>query len=249
MQLYIIRHAQSENNALWTRTRSSNGRSPDPLLTETGQQQAVHLAHYLTSNGEDGEDADVSNKGQLHNRSGYSFTHLYTSFMQRAIATGSPIAEKMSLPLVAWEIIHEFGGIFETDAETDERMGLPGPNRAYFEAHYPQLVLPDSLGDDGWWKRPYEDPEQIMPRAKTFLAELQQRHQPTDRVAIVTHGGFFTAILRNLFSFSTFDKGEEENRIWLHANNTSITRLNLEEAYVELVYLNRIAHLPSGLIT
>lgn len=246
MQLYIIRHAQSENNALWARTQSSDGRSPDPLLTETGQQQAHCLAQYLAENG---KETAVSEKGTLHNRDGYDFTHLYSSLMQRAIATASPIAQKLKMPLIAWENIHEFGGIFAYDVAAEKRVGLPGPNRAYFETHYPQLILPDSLGDEGWWQRPYEPSEQIMPRAKAFLTELQERHKPSDRVAIVTHGGFFTAILRTLLGFANFRTGEGENHIWLHANNTSITRLNFEEDMVELVYLNRLDHLPAHLIT
>jgi broad specificity phosphatase PhoE len=32
MQLYYIRHAQSENNDLWDRTGSDQGRSEDPKL-------------------------------------------------------------------------------------------------------------------------------------------------------------------------------------------------------------------------
>ncbi|MCA9932421.1 MAG: histidine phosphatase family protein [Ardenticatenaceae bacterium] len=242
----MIRHAQSENNALWARTESSNGRSPDPLLTETGQQQAEHLARYIANHG---NGTAVSERGQQHNRDGYHFTHLYTSLMQRAIATGSAIAAQTNLPLVVWEIVHEFGGIYEQDHETDERIGLPGPNRAFFEAHYPQLVLPDSLGDEGWWQRPYEPLEETMIRAKTFLAELQQRHEPVDQVAIITHGGFFTAVVRTLLGFSTLEKREGENRIWLHANNTSITRLDFDDDHVELVYLNRLDHLPTHLIT
>ena len=45
MQLYIIRHAQSYNNALtdWTE------RVSDPPLTELGEQQADLLAAYLAS--------------------------------------------------------------------------------------------------------------------------------------------------------------------------------------------------------
>jgi 2,3-bisphosphoglycerate-dependent phosphoglycerate mutase len=245
MQLYIIRHAQSENNALWGQTGSWNGRSPDPLLTEIGHQQARHLAQHIAKNW--GETTDAQK--DLHNRNGYHFTHLYTSLMQRAIATGSAIAEQACIPLVAWEIIHEFGGIFEHNQETDEPIGLPGPNRAYFAAHYPQLILPDSLGQAGWWQRPYEPPEKIMPRAKLFLAELQERHEPADRVAIVTHGGFFVAILRTLFGFVTFENSEGENQLWLHASNTSITRLDFDEDHIKLVYLNRLDHLPTHLIT
>jgi len=245
MQLYIIRHAQSVNNALWTQTGSGNGRSPDPLLTDKGQQQARFLAEYLANHGD--ESAPVAE--DLHNRNGYHFTHLYTSLMQRAIATGCVIAERVNLPLVAWEIIHEFGGIFEHNLDTDERIGLPGPNRAYFAVHYPNLILPDSLGEAGWWQRPFEPREQAMQRAKTFLDELQRRHGSSDRVAIITHGGFFVAIMRTLMGFSTLDNSEGENQLWLHANNTSITRLDFGEDRIGLVYLNRIDHLPTDLIT
>lgn len=245
MQLYIIRHAQSENNALWAQTGGSIDRSPDPLLTEIGQQQAGYLAQYVA--GMCGETA--APQTDPHNRHGYHFTHIYTSLMQRAIATGCVIAKQANLPLVAWEIIHEFGGIYEHNRETDERIGLPGPNRAYFARHYPQLVLPDSLGEAGWWQRPYEPPEQIMQRAQIFLAELRQRHGPADRVAIITHGGFFVAILRSIMGFATLENREGESRLWLNANNTSITRLDFREEQIELVYLNRIDHLPTHLIT
>ena len=240
----MIRHAQSENNELWARTGSSNGRSPDPLLTEIGEQQAAHLAQQIAQNW---ENADPDN--DLHNRRGYQFTHLYSSLMVRAITTGMAIAEQVGMPLVAWETIHEFGGIFERDHETEERTGLPGPNRPFFAKHYPNVVLPDYLGEAGWWERPYETREQGMQRAQLFLDELQERHQPEDRVAIVTHGGFFVAVLRTLFGFATLDNEESENRIWLHAHNTSITRLDFSEGRVDLLYLNRLDHLPTELIT
>ena len=244
MQLYIIRHGQSENNALWARTGSSNGRSPDPLLTEIGQQQAQHLAQHIANNW-----GETLTEEDLHNRKGYHFTHLYTSLMQRAIVTGSAIAEQVNIPLMAWEIIHEVGGIFERDHDTDERIGLPGPDRAFFTTHYPHLILPDTLGEVGWWERPYEPREQAMLRAKTFLDELQASHESSDRVAIITHGGFFVAMLRTLFGFSTLNNDESKNRIWLHANNTSITRLDFDERQIDLIYLNRIDHLPTDLIT
>ncbi|MBK7897441.1 MAG: histidine phosphatase family protein [Anaerolineaceae bacterium] len=241
----MIRHAQSENNDLWVRTGSSNGRSPDPLLTEVGQQQAHRLGQHIASGW---SQADPDN--DPHNRLGFNFTHLYSSLMVRAVATGWAIAKQVPLPLVAWETIHETGGIFERNEETKERVGLPGPNRAYFAQHHPYLALPEGLGEMGWWgERPYETREQGMIRAKTFLDELQARHEPNDRVAIVTHGGFFVAVLRTLFGYATMDNNEGQNRIWLHANNTSISRLEFHDERVELVYLNRLDHLPTDLIT
>jgi 2,3-bisphosphoglycerate-dependent phosphoglycerate mutase len=244
MELYIIRHAQSENNALWARTGSSIGRVPDPLLTETGQQQARCLAEHISTHWQETTEED------LHNRNGYHFTHLYTSFMLRSIITGSVLAERVNLPLVAWEIIHEMGGMFDHKVETDERIGIPGPDRTYFAQHYPHLVLPDSLGEAGWWEeRPFETSDQVMLRAKAFLEELQQRHGPSDRVAMITHGGFIVALLRTLFGFTTLDNSEKGNRIWVHASNTSLTRLDFYDDRVGLVYLNRVDHLPADLVT
>lgn len=245
MQLYMIRHAQSENNDLWARTGSSNGRSPDPLLTAVGEQQAHCLGQHIA---EGWAQADPEN--DPHNRLGFHFTHLYTSLMVRAVATGWAIAERVNVPLVAWDIIHETGGIYEHNHETEERIGLPGPNRAYFAQHHPYLRLPESLGEAGWWgERPFEPRDQAMQRAQQFLTELLERHQPDDRVAVITHGAFFVAVMRTLLGFATLDHDEGTNRIWLHAHNTSITRLDFSKGRVELLYLNRLDHLPAELIT
>lgn len=230
---------------MWAQTGSSNGRLADPPLTEVGQQQARCLASHIAQHW----GSDNSPERDRHNRQGYHFTHLYTSLMLRAVATGSPVAKQIGLPLVAWDIIHEFGGIFEHNLETDERVGLPGPNRDYFSAHYPHLILPESVGEGGWWNRPYEPVDQIMQRAKTFLKELRHRHKPTDRIAIFTHGGFFVAVLRTLLGFASMSSSEGESQLWLHADNTSITRLDFGDNNVELRYLNRVDHLPTHLIT
>ena len=129
MQLYIIRHGQSFNNALWTETGSSNGRLADPHLTEIGEQQAYHLGQYLhqsNQNGEPGQERDQ------HNRHGYHFTHLYTSLMLRAVQTGHKVAEALNMPLHVWECIHEWGGMYLDDPDTGEPVPQPGGNRAFF---------------------------------------------------------------------------------------------------------------------
>ena len=98
MQLYFIRHGQSENNALWMSTGSHIGRSEDPGLTEVGQQQSEFLAQFLSQ-----ADPDVAVNGRdIQNVAGFGITHLYTSLMVRAVATGTIIARTLDLPLVAW---------------------------------------------------------------------------------------------------------------------------------------------------
>jgi phosphohistidine phosphatase SixA len=140
MRLYLIRHCESENNALWARTGSADGRSEDPHLTTRGERQAEVLASYLQSAR---ERSDAPFEGGPM-REGLKITHLYTSLLQRAIQTATPVSRALDLPLVAWPEIHERGGVYLSDPETGEEQGLPGPGRAFFESEYPQLLLPDA---------------------------------------------------------------------------------------------------------
>ncbi len=240
MQVYFIRHGQSENNLLWERTGSDVGRSVDPVLTEVGQQQATHLATFLASPGMTGGNTVAA----YHNVSGYHLTHLYCSPMVRAIQTALTIARVLNLPLVAWEEIHETGGIFHDDPETGEPVGLPGWRRDDFEAHFPELVLPESGWEDGWWNRSFEPREERPSRARRVLQTLLERHGDTeDRVAIVSHGGFYNHLLRTLLELP------EDTPVWLELQNVAMTRIDIHPEYTRLVYANRVDYLPKALLT
>jgi 2,3-bisphosphoglycerate-dependent phosphoglycerate mutase len=240
MQLYFIRHGQSTNNLLWLQTRSSDGRSADPELTETGRQQAAALAQYLSRtdattpvNGPDGQ-----------NVAGFGITHLYSSLMVRAVATGTVLAQVLDLPLVAWKDLHEAGGIYLTDEETGERIGAPGKSRGYFEANYPDLVLPQSLDHSGWWKQPYEEYEQRFVRARRVLDELMERHGGTeDRVAVISHGAFYNYLLAELLALP------RRNGYWFALHNTAITRIDFRDDDFVVTYSNRADFLPKELVT
>ena len=240
MQFYFIRHGQSENNALWKRTGSSKGRSEDPELTEIGRQQSEFVAQFLRR----ADSTAVVNGSDVQNVAGFGITHLYSSLMVRAVATGTAIAKALDLPLVAWEDLHERGGIYLKDEETGERIGQPGKDRAYFEAHYPDLVLPDSLGEAGWWNRPFEEPEQRLTRAQRFWRDLMERHGHTDdRVAVVSHGGFYNDLLAAILNLP------EREAYWFVLNNAAITRIDFNDDRIGLIYLNRIDFLPKELVT
>ncbi len=249
MELYIIRHAQSENNALWARTGQETGRKPDPELTDAGHQQAQLLAQYLaqqpTANG-------LDEAAQQHNRHGYSFTHLYTSLMLRAVQTSHYVAEALDMPLHVWEEIHEWGGIYQKNMETGERVGLPGATGAELAARFPQLVLPaERRNGDGWWNRPFEPREETRERAQRFLEALLDRHgQTEDQVALVTHGGFSYALLMVLLPFSGQNTMSDRRcDVWFTMNNTSISRIDFGLDFCSIRYVNRVEHLPTDLIT
>lgn len=238
MQFYFIRHGQSGNNLLYDSTGSSVGRSQDPELTPTGLQQAGILARFLREGALDlvaPKPSDSSPDLRL--------THLYTSLMTRAISTGTIVARELGLPLVAWEDIHETGGIYLEDADNGARVGQPGRNRNYFQERYPDLVLPLTLGNTGWWNRPFEEREQRPMRVERFLSELLVRHgNRDDRVAIISHGGFYNYLLRAILKIGRDD-------CWFMLNNVAITRIDFHAAGVDLMYLNRVDFLPHELVT
>ena len=249
MQLYIIRHAQSVNNALYARTHSDRGRLPDPPLTDIGQQQATLLAEYLVQQ----TRPTPPEERDFHNHTGFHLTHLYCSLMLRAVQTGTAVAQTTNLPLHGWPAIHERGGIYHTDETSGKKIGLPGKNRAYFQEHFPHLILPDNLDERGWWQnRPYESlTEEVPSRAKQVWQQLITRHGGTeDRVAIVSHGGFFSSLLQVLLRYMSPNPIVEPPRdIWFRMNNVSISRFDIHAYHMEIIYLNRVTFLPAHLVT
>jgi 2,3-bisphosphoglycerate-dependent phosphoglycerate mutase len=230
MTLFLIRHAQSANNALYERSGSTVGRVDDPELTSLGVRQAEILADYLAGNGDSNGE--------------YRFTHLYSSLMVRAVATATAVSLTCCLPVVAWPEVHERMGIYLEDELSGEPIGRPGKNRAYFEEHYPDLRLPPSLNEHGWWNRSVETRDQWQQRAKDFLEELSRHHDnETDRVAVVTHGGFYHEVLKALI-------GAADSTVpWFTMHNTGITRIDFRPTHTALIYHNRLEHLPPDLVS
>jgi 2,3-bisphosphoglycerate-dependent phosphoglycerate mutase len=240
MQLYFIRHAQSANNALWLQTGSDAGRHFDPGLTELGQRQTRALAEFLKQANPDAPADDRDSQ----NRRGFGLTHIYTSLMTRAVATATLVADALDVPLRAWPDLHEGGGLYLTDETTGEPVGQAGPNRDYFEQYFPHLILPDSMGAEGWWNRPFETQAECLPRARRVWRELRERHGKTnDRVAFISHGAFYNNLLMALLD------APERAGLWFVLNNTAITRLDIFDGHVDVMYLNRAEHLPPELIT
>ena len=241
MQLYFIRHAQSSNNLLWEQTKASDGRSMDPELTEKGWQQVHRLAMFLL------ENQALTPTATHNSQNGYGFglTHLYTSLMVRAVATGSYVARALDMPLYGWVDLHEEGGVYLHDPESGERVGQSGKDQAYFSTHHPELILPDGIAQDGWWNRPYENPEQSQERVIRFHNQLLLRHgNSADHVAVFSHGGFYNSYLRYLLGI----QGESDH-LWFVLNNTAITRIDFRGDETIVVYLNRADFLPADLIS
>jgi 2,3-bisphosphoglycerate-dependent phosphoglycerate mutase len=242
LHLYFIRHGQSTNNAWWEESDRDTylaGREADPDLTEIGAKQAEIVADYLARPFRR-EEFDPQN------RFGFGLTHLYCSLMLRAVKTGHEIAKRTGLELVAMPDVHETGGMFIGDivAGEAEFEGVPGPGRSFFEAHFPGLVLPESLTDEGWWNKEKEPREEYQERAYRVIEQLMDAHQGEDhRVGIVMHGGIFARILTGLLEIQAED-------YWLLMNNCAITRVDMgDDGRVMLVYMNKVDFLPDDLVT
>lgn len=239
MHLYFIRHAQSANNALYASGAPERARTQDPPLTDLGRQQAELLAGFLAQS----NPSVITARYDPQNRCGFGLTHLYCSLMVRAISTGSIIAARLGLPLHAWVDWHEEGGLFlENDA--GERLGQPGYGRGHFAKEYPVLVLPETLGDDGWWNRPFEAAEDRPARARRVVAELLERHgQTDDRVAVISHGGFYNHFVAALLELNP------PYKLSFLMNNAALARIAIDPRGNYVVYQNRCEYLPAELVT
>ena len=256
MELYFIRHGQSQNNANWN--NSDYQESPDPALTELGHEQARLLAEFLKKH-QTITDDKVWN---IQNRYGFGLTHIYTSMMERAVYTAAPIARALEIPLIAWKEIHEEGGIFSREKRSTPETGsvdkslipnLPGRPRSFFTQNFPALTLPDDLDETGWWNRPFEAEEERQPRADQVLAALVARHkdqegQPVHRVAFVSHGGFFMRLVCAMLKLP-WRQAAFGMRSWFILNNCSISRFEIHKEEINFAYLNRTDFLPDHLIT
>lgn len=238
MRLYLIRHGQSVNNLLWTETQSDKGRSHDPELTTAGYLQAQCAARFLRD--------ELSARSPLNGMYDDAAPPkiLYTSLMTRAVETGRVIARALNIPLIALSDAHESGGLFLEDAETGVKRGMAGPNRAHFEKEYPELVLPDNVGEAGWWNRPFEEKVLRPERAARLWNELLTRHGVgADVVGLITHGGLYNYLLAHILQLPNKDN------VWFTLNNCALARVDVSEHGIALVYLNRIDFLPPDLIT
>ncbi|GAB4573069.1 MAG: histidine phosphatase family protein [Anaerolineae bacterium] len=239
MQLYLIRHGQSANNAIDVADEPAFRllRHHDPELTDLGHEQAARLAEYLAG-------------GNAHDRQ-FAITHLYTSPMRRALATTRPIAEALGLTPQVWVDIHEAGGMF-LDQEDGTVVGYPGIGRAEVAALYPGWVLPPELTDEGWWapERGEETRPESFERARRVAGELLAlwRAEPEASVALVSHGAFLDRLIRMLIGHAPTSM-EDYHLAYVH-HNTGLSRINLTERWgIHIHWLNRVEHLPEGMLS
>lgn len=247
--VYLVRHAQSENNALADAAKRDPDapgiRVADPPLTKTGEAQALRVAEHLRA-GTDKTDR----RDDVHMARGFGIDRLYASPMLRALHTAQAIAAALKLRPEVWLDIHEEGGIWGEAAGG-------GLTRSAMRARFPGFGLPDGVTEAGWWRGAAETAAAFAARAVRVAAAIRAARRgvpgdaaheplawrPGERIAIVTHGGFANSLIQTLLG------GGRSEGAYLSNHNTAVTRLDLSEERVFLRYQNRVDHLPNELVT
>lgn len=237
MELYLIRHAQSFNNALpkerW------HERSHDAPLTERGVQQAERLAEHLASGFNPGSVAQ--NHAQTR---GYNLTRLYCSPMSRTLRTAQFIANALEMMPEVWVDLHEQGGVFLKDKETGAVMGYPGKTRQEIQTEFPGYILPEDVTDAGWWTGTYEDQPTCDGRAIRVAEKLRTLTETDERIALVSHAGFLDSLLKALFHMLP------SRELFYYHHNTAISRIDFhKDGSIVTRYLNRVDHLTAELLS
>lgn len=238
MEVYLIRHGQSQNNVLESALPGSpaaqGSRHQDPELTAKGEHQAQRVAGFIAQGGHLYPDDRQVERPMLD--------QLYCSPMIRALHTAQFIGRALGLRPEVWVDTHEMGGIYLD--QDGGKVGFPGQRRSQIQARFPEAQLPPQVTEEGWWEGGFEDVHQAQGRAIGVALQLRRMRGRGGRIGVVSHGDFLDGLLKAL-----------ENRLpgadtyWEH-RNTGITRLDFEPGgRMVLKYLNRIEHLPAELLT
>ena len=228
MHLYLIRHAQSENNTLTNET--SHRRKVDPDLTALGYQQRDRLAHYLANEPDMGDE-------------GFAVTRLYTSAMYRSLLTSQPVAEALGEAPMVWPDLHENNGMYLRQNGHDT--GFSGMTRSAILSEFPDYRLPEAVTERGWYDAAMgrEKETHGFFRAMKVANELMEWSDSDEVIALVSHAGFLDILLKAIFE----QLPSRPHAMRYYHHNTAITRIDYEGSRPVLHYMNRVDHLPAAL--
>lgn len=198
-RVYALRHGQTA----WNAQQRIQGHIDEPL-DDTGRWQAVRLARALATEG---------------------IVAVYSSDLQRALATAQPLAEST-------------GVSFAADARLRERaLGcFEGMTHAEIESRWPDHAARWRNRDPAFAPHGGEALGDFSARCVGAVAELARPHAG-GAIAIVAHGGVLDCLYRAALGLSI-----EERRTW-KLGNASINRLLFNGDRFALVAWDDDAHL------
>lgn len=219
MHLYLIRHAESENNA-----RPEHERIEDPPITQRGVLQAGCLAQWIA---------------QL------PLDLLLVSPFRRALQTVVPALGYKSIPIEVSTDIVERGGCYR-GWQQENWSGAAGFTPHDILSLIPDAQVDPRITGSGWWAcKPRESDADALRRACDFKARLETFHAPVQKhLAVVTHAEFQRLLLVELLR----SQGVAGHH-WGAICNAGITCLTYQDQRWQLQWLNSVSHLPHELVT
>ena len=219
MKLFLIRHAQSQNNALPTSQRVQ-----DAPITELGIQQARQLGQWARHAGLD---------------------MIFTSPFLRALQTSQQIHETVAVEWTTWTQLHEQGGCV-SGVDTASFEGQPGMTAVEIQQAFPGCQVTDDIDEQGWWKsQPRETEVPLRERVLEVKDHLVDALGSTDRtIACVTHADFSDLLISALQDHPVHPTVPLRGLF-----NTGITSFTIEGSRVQLDDYNNVDHLSPELVT
>jgi glucosyl-3-phosphoglycerate phosphatase len=162
--MLLIRHGQSEFNAIFSQTRVDPG-IPDPKLTEAGQHQAREAARTLAEHG---------------------ISRLIASPYTRALETATIIARELGLAIEVDPLVGERAAFHCDIGSPPAELARRFPDLAFGHLEDPWWHDHVGLGID-------ESDAQVIARGRKFHARATGL-DGRDRVGVVTHWGFIRAL-------------------------------------------------------
>jgi len=219
MYLYLIRHGQSENNAL-----DESLRVHDPGLTEIGATQVEYLGNWFSV-----RPLDV----------------LMTSPFRRALLTTVPIARATGLSPTVRTSLHEVGGCVSGYPAIGYQ-GEPGMSGNEIRDAFVGFEPEPDIDERGWWKsRPYESVEDRSLRVQQVAQQIIEEYGNTDcHVALVMHADFKHLLLQCLLPELPLN-AEHFGAI----RNAGVSTLTIQQGKAILENYNCIQHMPAAIVT
>lgn len=218
-RLFLIRHAQSQNNA-----KLESERVSDPGITETGTRQAALLGDHFAS---------------------LEFGSLICSGFRRALQTAEFLRPVHRLTPEVVIDLHEHGGCY-SGWHPENFRGEPGLNAEEIQAEFGKVHLPSELNSAGWWKSMSREAHGASDeRAERVSRLLKNRlEKSTVNIVCVSHADFLAKLLLAMFGNSI-----QEHATFFDLKNVGVTEVGLDGFNWKLYQLNSVDFLPDELVT
>lgn len=228
MQLLLIRHGQSANNAL-----DESLRVPDPGLTEVGSRQAEVLANWLAT---------------------YPPTDLYCSGFLRSLLTTQPVAGSLAMTPKVQADLYEVGGCYQ-GYHAGNIKPATGMGYSQIQSLFPGWEVDSRIDERGWYHgKEIEDETAARNRADRIVDWFESELKPKSprlngiqRPALIIHADLKQYLMEAIL-------GRQISRthqpiLISEAWNTSVSQFSYENGQWRLDYWNSIGHLPMDLRT